>query len=198
LHRKIAAANLRKTPEEVTKAERNTVGKSTNFGFLYGQGAKGFRVYARTTYDLELTSLQAETFRANFFRMYPALKRWHEDCWHEAKAGAKEARTILGRLLLPQFDSEWSRFNMLINYVVQGSCADLLKLAMVKIAPLMPSDAHLVATVHDELVYDVPASKAEQYRDTIRMAMEEAFVEMFGAVVPVEVEAKVCSNWEEK
>jgi DNA polymerase I-like protein with 3'-5' exonuclease and polymerase domains len=198
LHRKITATNLRKTPEEVTKAERNTVGKSTNFGFIYGQGSEGFRKYARTEYGLELTIHQAEAFRRNFFGMYPGLRRWHEECRRQAKTGTKEARTIIGRLLLPQFDKEWSRFNMLTEYIVSGSCADLLKLAMVKIAPIMPSDVHLVATVHDELVYDVPAPEAEQYCGMIEAAMKEAFQEMFGDIVPVEVEAKVCLNWGEK
>ena len=62
----------------------------------------------------------------------------------------------------------------------------------------MPFDVHLVATVHDELVYDAPADIAPQCRDVIRQAMIEAFVEMFGPEVPVEVEAKVCANWSEK
>jgi DNA polymerase I len=198
LHYKIAAANLRKPIEEVSKAERNTVGKSTNFGFIYGQGAKGFRTYARTGYGLELTLSEAWEFRNTFFIMYPAIAQWHRDCWGKAEAGVKEARTVLGRLLLPQSGKTWSRFNMLTEYVVSGSCADLLKLAMVKIDSVAPSDVHLVATVHDELVYDVPTDLAGKSLGMIRGVMEEAFAEMFGGDVPVEVEAKVCSNWGEK
>ena len=76
--------------------------------------------------------------------------------------------------------------------------ADLLKVAIVKIAGVMPDSVHLVATVHDELVYDAPADIAPQCRDVIRQVMIEAFVEMFGTEVPVEVETKVCENWGEK
>jgi hypothetical protein len=55
-----------------------------------------------------------------------------------------------------------------------------------------------VATVHDELVLDAPADMAKQYCGMVRDAMIDAFTEMFGTEVPVEVEAKVCANWSEK
>ena len=69
---------------------------------------------------------------------------------------------------------------------------------MIKVSSVMPSDVHLVATVHDELVLDAPADMAKQYCGMVRYAMIDAFTEMFGTEVPVEVEAKVCSNWSEK
>jgi DNA polymerase I-like protein with 3'-5' exonuclease and polymerase domains len=59
LHVKIAAVNLRVPESQVSKEERTTIGKSSNFGFIYGQGAKGFANYARTTWGAELTFDQA-------------------------------------------------------------------------------------------------------------------------------------------
>ena len=105
-----------------------------------------------------------------------------------------EARTIWGRRLYPAVESEWGRFNMITEYVVSGSCADLIKLAMLKVDGVLPADVHLVATVHDELVYDAPADVAPQCRDIIQQVMIEAFVEMFGTTIPIEVDAKVCAN----
>jgi hypothetical protein len=67
-----------------------------------------------------------------------------------------EARPIYGRLLRTEADTGWARFNLWTEYVVSSSCADLLKAAMVRIASILPSDVHLVATVHDELIYDAP------------------------------------------
>ncbi len=58
------------------------------------------------------------------------------------------ARTFMGRLLLARKDDAWARFNLHTEYVVSGSCADLIK-AMIKVSPVMPCDVHLVATVHD-------------------------------------------------
>lgn len=69
---------------------------------------------------------------------------------------------------------------------------------MVKVASAIPNDVRLVATVHDELVLDCPSTMARHCRDRTEVAMKEAFIEMFGDTVPVEVDAKVCSNWGEK
>ena len=110
----------------------------------------------------------------------------------------RSARTVMGRLLLPRKDTEWGRFNMFTEYVVSGSCADLIKLAMLKVDGVLPADVHLVATVHDELVFDAPAKGAEEACTLVKTAMVDAFTEMFGTEVPVEVEAKVCANWGEK
>jgi DNA polymerase I-like protein with 3'-5' exonuclease and polymerase domains len=71
-------------------------------------------------------------------------------------------------------------------------------MAMIRVASILPTDCHLVATVHDELIYDVPVDMAAQYCDMVRLAMEEVFIEMFGTRVPVTAEAKVCINWSEK
>jgi DNA polymerase I-like protein with 3'-5' exonuclease and polymerase domains len=160
----------------------------------------GFASSARISYGVILTETQAQRFRDTFFSTYRGIRRWHNDCWTRAKSPlGGRARTVFGRLLLPQVDSEWGRFNMLTAHTVSGSCADLIKLAMIKVAGVIPPDCHLVATVHDELVLDVPAgAKASQCCARVKRAMKEAFVEMFGDVVPVEVEAKVCSNWGEK
>ena len=198
LHKMTAAAVLQKPVEEVTKYDRQ-MAKAVSFGFLYGQSAKGFVAYARTTYGLSLRLEDAERFRENFFSTYPAFRRWHAECRRKsADPGNDSARTVMGRLLLAKKDDDWARFNMFTEYVVSGSCADLIKMAMIKVASVIPSDVHLVATVHDELVYDAPADMAKQYCDVVRYAMEDAFIEMFGNAVPVEVEAKVCSNWGEK
>ena len=198
LHSKIAAVSLRIPVEQVTPEQRD-IGKTINFGFLYGRSAEGYRSGVRKEYGLILTPQQARDYRDSFFATYPAIAAWHEECRHKAKdSGNDRARTIFGRLLCAQVNDPWARFNLLTNYVVQGSCADLLKMAMIKIAGILHSDVHLVATVHDELIYDAPADLAVQSCDMIRMAMEETFRKMFGTTVPIVAEAKVCKNWGEK
>jgi DNA polymerase I-like protein with 3'-5' exonuclease and polymerase domains len=200
LHRKIAAVNLHCTPEEVTKEQRITIGKASNFGFVYGQGAKGFQSYARTTWGAELDLEQATAYRDNYLDLYRGIKRWHNECWNKAKySDLVEARTIWGRRLVPKVESEWGRFNIHTEYVVSGSCADLIKLAMLRVSKAsLPFGAGMVATVHDELVFDVPAASAKESAEIIVAEMTQAFVEMFGSEIPCEVEAKVCANWGEK
>ena len=69
----------------------------------------------------------------------------------------------------------WSRFNVWTNFRVQGDCAEYQKMCMINVARVVPSDVHLVATVHDELIYDVPADRAEELCVTIRMMMEDSW-----------------------
>jgi DNA polymerase I-like protein with 3'-5' exonuclease and polymerase domains len=198
LHSKIAAVSLR-IPVAGVIPEQRDIGKTINFGFLYGRSAEGYRRGVRKDYGLVLTPAEAANYRNAFFATYPAIAAWHEECKRKANDPRNNrARTIFGRLLCAQIDDVWARFNLWTNYVVQGSCADLLKLAMLRVAAVLPSDCYLVATVHDELIYDVPADLADQFCAMIRMAMEAAFVEMFGSEVPIVVEAKVCANWGEK
>jgi DNA polymerase-1 len=195
LHRKTAAGVLSKPVEEVVKADRQ-LAKAVNFGFLYGQGPEGFQRYAKTTYGITLTLEEATEFRQKFFEQYPGLLGWHQSAWNKVET-VTEARTVLGRILLPRGDTDWAKFQMLTNYITQGSAADVIKVAMAKLAYRLPSGL-MVATVHDELVFDVPAEGAESLCELIRITMIDAFTEVFGDVIPMEVEAKVCSSWAEK
>jgi DNA polymerase I-like protein with 3'-5' exonuclease and polymerase domains len=198
LHSKIAAVSLRIPVAQVT-AEQRDIGKTINFGFLYGRSAEGYRRGVRKDYGLVLTPAEAADYRNAFFATYPAIYAWHEECRRKAKDPTNNrARTIFGRLLCAQADDPWARFNLWTNYVVQGACADLLKMAMIKITSVLHSDVHLVATVHDELIYDAPADLAEQSCGMIRLAMEETFVGMFGSEVPIVTDVRVCKNWGEK
>jgi DNA polymerase-1 len=198
LHRATAAAVLSKPPARVTSNNRQ-LAKAVNFGFLYGQRAEGFQQYARTQYGIVLSLQEAAELRDRFFARYRGLAKWHQEAWEAAHKGVREARTVLGRLLLEQGEGrDWDRFQLHTSYRVSGSAADVLKLAMVKSVAMLPTDVHMVATVHDELVFDSPSAQAAQYSDMIRMIMEEAFKEAFGPELPIEVEAKVCANWSAK
>jgi DNA polymerase-1 len=197
LHRVTAAAVLSKSVQDVTGDDRQ-LAKAVNFGFLYGQGAKGFQRYARTEYGIELSFEQAVELRDKFFARYVGLAQWHADAWQKAKNGVAEARTVFGRLLLaPAEASDWDRFQLQTSYRVSGSAADVIKTAMVKCPAILPSDVHMVATVHDELIFDSPCELAEYYKNLIKAGMEDSFRTLF-TDVPIEVEAKVCGSWAEK
>jgi DNA polymerase I-like protein with 3'-5' exonuclease and polymerase domains len=196
LHRATAAAVLSKKVADVTRADRQ-LAKAVNFGFLYGQQANGFRTYARTQYGIVLDFAQATELRDKFFGCYHGLAKWHHAAWQKAQEGVECARTVLGRLLRAQGGRDWDRFQLHTNYTVQGSAADVIKTAMAKVTSLIPSDVRLVATVHDELVFDCPSAEAPQYTGIIRAVMEDAFHELFPGL-PIEVEAKQCAHWAEK
>ena len=141
---------------------------------------------------------QAEEIRRQFFRTYGALRQWHGESRNKAAAGAREARTVLGRRrIIPQTASEWEAFTALVNMPVQGGCADGMKQALVWLAERLPVEARIVSTVHDEVIVEVPTTMAEHVCDIVKATMVEAMAALFPQV-PIEVEAGVCSNWAEK
>jgi DNA polymerase-1 len=197
LHEETAAAVQSKSVAEVTRDDRQ-LAKAVNFGFLYGQRASGFQTYARTGYGIVLSKEEAHQLREKFFARYKGLKDWHALAWEKAENGLDENCTILGRRLVTQGDRDWDSFQLHTNYIVQGSAADVLKCAMVKTTSVLPGEVYLVATVHDELVFDVPFQEAAQYKCVIAAAMEQVFTEIFGPELPIKVEAKICENWAKK
>jgi DNA polymerase-1 len=197
LHRETAATVRSKSVTDVTGDDRQ-LAKAVNFGFEYGQRAKGFQTYARTKYNIKLSPEEAAELREKFFARYTGLARWHREAWENARNGVCEARTILGRLLLAEADAdEWARFQLGTSYLVSGSTADVVKKAMVDTVVILPADVYLLATVHDELIFDCPRALAEDYKVRIRLCMEESFRKLFPDV-PIEVEVKICANWAEK
>jgi DNA polymerase I-like protein with 3'-5' exonuclease and polymerase domains len=196
LHVKIVAMALGIEPDAVTKEQRNALGKSSNFGFIYGRKAEGWRIGIRKETGIFLSLSQAKAFRSAFFRLYPGIAAWHRKS--DAKAinpANNSTRTPFGRLLLAGRDDPWERFTMFTNYVVQGGTADVIKLAIVRIAALLPVDVHLVIMAHDELVYDCPSALAEEVKEIVRREMIAAFVQIMGSDVPCEVDIQVLKNW---
>jgi DNA polymerase-1 len=175
--------------DEVTKADRQTA-KAVNFGLLFGLGARGLQSYAAAEYGLELTQVQAEQYRRRFFETYPGLKQWH--C-REGSSTAKECRTILGRRRILDDKTPYTHR---LNSPVQGSEADGAKLAMALLWERREQcpGAFPVLFVHDEIVVEADADKAEAAADWLKGAMIDGMREIL-APVPCEVEAKVSQTW---
>ena len=110
-----------------------------------------------------------------------------------------EGRTIIGRrrLINPE-DSNWDAFQAKTNLVVQGACADGLKLALCEIHKALPKDAKIIAAVHDEIIVEAPEAQAEQVKKLLAKIMVSVFDKLFKKQVPIEVDAKICENWGEK
>jgi DNA polymerase-1 len=201
IHTRTAASILGKPIKEVTKQDRQ-LAKAVNFGLLYGQTPKGLVRYAKSGFEVDLTYEEAVDLHEKFFATYQGLKKWHKEARLLAGGDATEVRTLFGRRkLLPPHNEEtfWSRFSAgFLNMVVQGTCADGLKQAMVQLADKLPEEAHMVATIHDELIVECPVEMTDEVCCLTEEVMKEAMAEILHGKVPVEVEAKVCECWEEK
>ena len=151
---------------------------------------------------MDLTYEEAVDLHEKFFDAYQGLKGWHKEARAKAGGEVDEVRTLYGRRkLLPPHnkDTFWSRFSAgFLNMVVQGTCADGLKQAMVQLADQLPEAAHMVATIHDELIVECPAKMADKVCCLTEEIMQQAMSDVLGTEIPVEVEAKVCECWKEK
>jgi len=164
-----------------------------NFGVLYGMGAHGLAASADITYA------EAREFIGAYFTLYKGVAKYMED----TKAFARThgyVKTLFGRVRyfpdilsgLPQVRAQAER--MAINMPVQGTAADIMKYAMIKLHRLLdPDEAKILLQVHDELVLEVRKGFAEKTAKTVRVCMEG----VHQLAAPLKVNITVGRNWGE-
>lgn len=175
------------------------VGKTLNFGLLYGAGVQTLRRIARTDYGVNLTEAQASRYRDEFFETYPSLKSWHKKTETQV-LNNHYVRSPLGRYrYLPKaadfWDEarQWSAVREGINMPVQSFASDLLLMSLVRVNEAYPGA--VVAAVHDEI--DM-VFEADPPLDHIKEIMEDvSWLEKFGInlTVPVVVDIETGTHW---
>ena len=190
LHRLTASLVTGAPLEEVTKEQRQAA-KAVNFGLIYAMGAKGLRDYAKNQYGVALSMNDAKAFREAFFGAYPGVA-----AWHDRMRSQREARTLSGRLR--RWPEGRPPITEVFNAPVQGTAADILKLALANLLPrLEPIGGRLVAVVHDEVIAEVPEGQAGEAARIVQETLEEAGAHYLPDL-PVTVEATIARNWSEK
>ncbi len=194
VHRRTAAL-IAGVPEKDVTDEMRSNAKAINFGVIYGMGA---RALGR---QIGVKTKEAAAFIETYFETYPGVKTFIE----ETKAQAHErgwVETLLGRRrLLPDIGSSNNRIRsfqerVAVNTPIQGTAADLIKLAMLRISDsLQKSDtgALLLLQVHDELVLEVPVKKLPEVEELVKVGMEGAME----LKVPLVVDMHSGENWAE-
>lgn len=190
LHKYTASLLLGKKEEDVTKEERQ-LAKAVNFGLIYGISAKGLSEYAKS-YGIDLPVDRAQEIRKMFFEYYTGFREWHERVKRELKAKEySEGTTLLGRKYIAR------TFPDAVNYPIQGSGADLLKLAVLMFmagSRRLHLSARLVNLVHDEIVVECKEEEAQRVKELLEEEMKRA-----GSIVlkrvPVEVETAINQRW---
>jgi DNA polymerase I-like protein with 3'-5' exonuclease and polymerase domains len=183
-----------------------TQAKPPVLGLAYLMGQDEFIDYARG-YGVEFTPQEALTVTELYFEKFPGIRKWHEEAWAKANADlVTEGRSHLGRRrlvlpLVPGDDSHrYRQAQALVNYLIQSSCADGLKLGLVLIASQLPPGAELILSVHDEVLVLCHAYQAEEVGKTVTAAMKTAYKIAFGEPlkVPIIFEMKALKNWSQK
>jgi DNA polymerase-1 len=194
IHRATAAEINRIAPEKVTGQMRREA-KAVNFGIIYGQGPHGLSQNAGISYA------RARDFIAEYFAAYPSVKKMMDNSIAAARAQGY-ALTLFGRKrFLPEITSTMpmvrkSAERMAINTPLQGTAADLIKAAMVKIGEMIrgrDKEIRLLLQVHDELIFEIKKDKIEHYGRKIKKIMED----ILALRVPIIVDQKIGQNWGE-
>ncbi len=195
IHRAVAAEVFHVPLDQVTKDQRGQA-KTVNFGIIYGVTAFGL---ARRIEGLSVGAAQ-ELINA-YNKRFPAIQRFMLECVeHAQKHGYVE--TLMGRRRpLPDINSGVIAIRnmnerMAINSVVQGSAADMIKIAMLNVYRRLRKEnrpSKMLMQVHDELVFETPAATVEQEAEIVRQEMQNAM----SLRVPIKVEVGWGKNWEE-
>jgi DNA polymerase-1 len=192
IHRRTAARILGVAPDEVSDEMRSRA-KAVNFGIVYGMGARGL------AQSLAIGIAEARKFIDDYFASYPGVKRFIDDTIEAARRDGAVS-TMLGRVRqLPDIGSSNGRARsfserIAVNTPVQGSAADIIKLAMLDIDRVITErglQARMILQVHDELLFDLPQEELEEMADVVRSCMENA-IEL---EVPLKIDMGVGVNW---
>jgi len=179
---------------EVTKNMRREA-KAINFGILYGQGPHGLSQSAGIPY------YQATEFINKYFLAYPSIKKMVSSSIKEAQKNGY-ALTLFGRKRpLPEINSNIpmvrkSAERMAINTPLQGTAADLIKMAMIKVAELIDGheeEVRMLLQVHDELIFEIKKDRMDYYGQKIKNIMQE----VLKLRIPIVVDESRGKNWGE-
>jgi DNA polymerase-1 len=146
--------------------------------------------YAKANYGVSISLQEAKKFHENYFKFYKSFKDWHDRVKeHLDKHRSIELETLLGRKLIAY------KFTDAVNYPIQGSGSDLLKMAVVFFFKERNDlDAKVVNLVHDEILVEVAAKDIEKAKEVLSSSMEKAG-KLILKDVPVAFEIVVSDSW---
>ena len=169
--------------------------KAINFGILYGQGPHGLAQNAKIPYK------SAQEFIAKYFEAYTGIRKMIDDSIAEARDKGYAATMFGRRRYLPELDSSnmmirRSAERMATNTPIQGTAADLIKIAMINIADKIKdhnAEIKMLLQIHDELIFEIKEDKIDTWLPRIKDLMENAIT----LKVPIIVESAIGDNWGE-
>ena len=182
----ITASKIFGISEEEVDSHARRVGKTVNFSIVYG--VSGYGLAQRVGIGVA----QAQTFINKYFELYKGVGEYQKSILEFAKKNGY-VETLMGRKRfiknIRANKNEVER--MAINSPIQGTAADIMKLAMIKLYQTLPSYAKMILQVHDEIVIELPKNKLEEVKPILKDCMENAFK----LDVPLEIDMKYGDYW---
>ena len=190
---KATAAKIFRCPLSEVSADQRRVAKTANFGIMYGISAFGL------SQRLQCSRSEAKQIIDDYFASFPSIREFIDASVASARANGY-VETIFGRRrYLPDINSQNANLRSLsernaVNAPIQGSAADIIKLAMIGVDRALSEqapDARMVLQIHDELLLEVPRERIEQVRGLLVREMEG----VVSLSVPLTVECNYGENW---
>ncbi|MBQ5750613.1 MAG: DNA polymerase I, partial [Bacteroidaceae bacterium] len=187
------AAKIFKVPFEEVTSDMRRKAKTANFGIIYGISTFGLAE------RLSVSRPEAKTLIDGYFATYPRIKEYMAQCIEEARKCGYVTTVCGRRRMLPDINSHnatvrgYAERNA-INAPIQGSAADIIKIAMIRIYERMQREglqARMILQVHDELNFDVPVGELEQLSRLVTEEMQQAYQ----LSVPLIADSGVADNW---
>lgn len=192
IHTRTASEVFGVSMDQVTREMRNRA-KAVNFGIIYGMSEFGL------SRDIKVSRAEAKRYIENYFARYAGVKQYIEKTIAEARKKGYVTTILNRRRYLPDlFSPNRNARNFgertAVNTPIQGSAADIIKLAMVKTQRELEKrnlQAKMILQVHDELIFDVPEDELPVLKEIVRECMENAVT----LNVPLVVDLKAGPNW---
>ena len=192
IHASTAARVFHVPPEEVTREQRSNA-KTVNFGIIYGVSAFGL------SQQTNLNRSESKELIDNYYASYPELKQYIADQVNFAREHGYVATVLGRRRYLKDINSQnavvrGAAERNAVNAPIQGSAADIIKLAMIRIHQKIKTEnwqSKMLLQVHDELVFDVQKSEKENFEKMVKTEMENAF----DIGLPLLVDIGFGDNW---
>jgi DNA polymerase-1 len=194
IHARTAGEVFQLLPAMITSEMRRQA-KVINFGIVYGMSPFGL------SKELGISQQMAKIYIENYFDRYKGVKRFIEETIEQARKAGK-VTTLLGRhrwlpdISSPNRTARQFAERTAVNSPLQGSAADLIKLAMIQIHQALGQKglkAKMLLQVHDELVFEVPSAELEGVKKLVTDIMEG----VYDLCVPLKVDVKTGQNWAE-
>ena len=192
IHTATAAQVFHTAPEDVTPDMRRSA-KAVNFGIVYGISPFSL------SQDIGVSVAEAKAYMEAYFSTFPGVRKYMDDVVEQAKADGFVETVFHRRRALPELSS--SNFNLrafgervALNMPIQGTAADIMKLAMIAVWKRLRAElpeARLVLQVHDELIVECPEAQAQ----TAAALLEEEMERVVSLSIPLSAEAHWGRNW---
>lgn len=189
------ASDIYKVPIELVTSQMRRVAKAVNFGIIYGISSFGLGE------NIGMRAKEAQTFIDTYLETYPGIKEYMDSTIKSAKEKGY-VKTMFGRIRnIPELKNtvytiRQSGERIALNTPIQGTAADIIKLAMVKVYKAMKENnlkSKMLIQVHDELIFDVPQDELEKLSKIVEDVMDN----VYKLNVPLSVDINYGKNWAE-